>query len=75
MDLETAREHYLFELQRKQKFEAALTLPTGVLAALGGVAGFYLRRFHSPHDTLTWCFVASVFVGSQPSLRTVARTR
>lgn len=60
MKAEFLKGRYDFELDRKDKLTAALTLPVGVLGGLGGVLVAMIRTFNYSDSLLWWVFVPSV---------------
>ena len=48
MKLDLLKEHYFFELNRKQHLESALGFHVAVLATLWGLVGFYAQRYPLP---------------------------
>lgn len=62
MKLEWLREHYFFELTRKQQLESAINLPVAVLVALAGLVGLYAREF-SAAPTDRWSLALDVLLG------------
>lgn len=48
MKLEWLKDHYFFELNRKQQLESALNLPVAVLTGLAGLVALYAPRLACP---------------------------
>ena len=60
-DFDFLKDRYDYELKRKDQITAALTLPVGVLVALGTVMGTMARSFSYKGYCLTWFFL--IFLG------------
>ncbi len=60
MDFEFVKDRYDFELDRKEKLTAALTLPVGVLSVLGGALTAMARSFTYSNQLVTGFFVVFV---------------
>ena len=56
-DFDFLKDRYDYELKRKDQITAALTLPVGVLIALGTVMATMARSFSYRDGYLTWCFL------------------
>ena len=56
-DFDFLKDRYDYELKRKDQITAALTLPVGVLIALGTVMAAMARSFSYRDGYLTWCFL------------------
>jgi len=56
MKLELLKEHYFFELSRKQALESALALPIAVFTGVGGVVATLSQTFEYKWDCLTYFF-------------------
>ena len=60
-DFNFLKDRYDYELKRKDQITAALTLPVGVLIALGTALAAMARSFSYTDGYLTWCFL--IFLG------------
>ena len=60
-DFDFLKDRYDYELKRKDQITAALTLPVGVLVALGTLMGTMARSFSYKGYCLTWFFL--IFLG------------
>lgn len=60
MKLEHLKEHYFFELNRKQQLEGALALPVAVLTGLGGVAFSFAQSFHYAANVRCTAFISAL---------------
>lgn len=60
LDFAFLKNRYDFELDRKEKLTAALTLPVGVLSVLGGALIAMVRTFTYTDPRLTWFFIAGL---------------
>ena len=56
-DFDFLKDRYDYELKRKDQITAALTLPVGVLIALGTVMAAMARSFSYRDGYLAWCFL------------------
>lgn len=56
LNFEFLKDRYEFELDRKEKLTAALTLPVGILTGLGGLLAVMARSFTYRDTLLTWLF-------------------
>ena len=54
------KDRYDYELKRKDQITAALTLPVGILFALGAAIAAMARSFSYTDGYLTWCFLLSL---------------
>ena len=54
------KDRYDYELKRKDQITAALTLPVGILIALGAAMAAMARSFSYTDGYLTWCFLLSL---------------
>ena len=61
-DFDFLKDRYDYELKRKDQITAALTLPVGILIALGTVMAAMARSFSYVDGCLTWFLVG--FLGS-----------
>ncbi len=64
LDFAFLKNRYDFELDRKEKLTAALTLPVGVLSVLGGALIAMVRSFTYSNSELTWFFIAGLIASS-----------
>ena len=55
-DADFLKDRYDYELQRREQLTTALTLPVGVLTALGGAMVAMARSFSYEGRLLTWMF-------------------
>lgn len=60
MEFDFLKDRYDFELERKDKLTAALTLPVGVLTGLGSLLAVMARSFTFRDPVLNWTFVPLV---------------
>lgn len=60
LDFAFFKNRYDFELDRKEKLTAALTLPVGVLSVLGGASIAMVRSFTYSDPGRTWFFKAGL---------------
>ena len=54
------KDRYDYELKRKDQITVALTLPVGILIALGAAMAAMARSFSYTDGYLTWCFLLSL---------------
>ena len=59
-DFDFLKDRYDYELKRKDQITAALTLPVGILIALGAAMAAMARSFSYTDGYLTWCFLLSL---------------
>ena len=59
-DFDFLKDRYDYELKRKDQITAALTLPVGILIALGAAMATMARSFSYTDGYLTWCFLLSL---------------
>ena len=51
------KEHYFFEINKKQQLTEALVIPIGVLTLLGSIIGFYVQKYKFlKWDSTTYLF-------------------
>jgi hypothetical protein len=63
MTVEELRDCYKFEVERKDKLSASLTLPVGVLTVVGGLLGFLSKEFSYQSADLMRVFVVLLGAG------------
>ena len=69
------KDRYDYELKRKDQITAALTLPVGVLIALGTVMAAMARSFSYRDGYLTWCFLIFLLLAAVAFLLCVVLPR
>ena len=83
LEFDLIKEHYFFELNRKQQLEAALGFPVTVLAMLAGVVGFFVRYLYPfsgsacawVFSTLLFCSIVCLLLAFYQVVRAFSRGR
>jgi len=64
MKFDLVKEHYFFELTRKQQLESSLTLPVAVLTGLGGIVFSLAQSFRYGLNLKSYVFTGSLIMAA-----------